>query len=172
MVGHTYGFYSVAVDNVGDVQPTPAAAQATTTGWRRRCPSSPSPSRRVTTPTSAQGSTFEYASDVTGNDEPTSARSAPTGRYIVFASDAANLVPDDANGDRDVFIEDTRTGQVTLVSVDAAGTSSGDGGSDSPVISATAITTSPSSAPPTTSSPASSPIRAASRSGTSTSATC
>jgi RHS repeat-associated protein len=28
--GHTYGFYSVATDNVGHVQPTPAGAQATT----------------------------------------------------------------------------------------------------------------------------------------------
>ncbi len=28
--GHTYGFYSVATDNVGNVQPTPTAAQATT----------------------------------------------------------------------------------------------------------------------------------------------
>jgi RHS repeat-associated protein len=29
-VGHSYGFYSVATDNVGNVQPTPSAAQATT----------------------------------------------------------------------------------------------------------------------------------------------
>jgi RHS repeat-associated protein len=29
-VGHTYGFYSVAADNVGNVQPTPTGAQATT----------------------------------------------------------------------------------------------------------------------------------------------
>jgi hypothetical protein len=29
--GHTYGFYSVATDNVGNVQPTPAGAQASTT---------------------------------------------------------------------------------------------------------------------------------------------
>jgi RHS repeat-associated protein len=29
--GHTYGFYSVATDNVGNVQPTPTGAQATTT---------------------------------------------------------------------------------------------------------------------------------------------
>ena len=29
-VGHTYSFYSVATDNVGNVQPTPTAAQATT----------------------------------------------------------------------------------------------------------------------------------------------
>ncbi len=28
--GHTYGFYSVATDNVGNVQPTPGSAQATT----------------------------------------------------------------------------------------------------------------------------------------------
>ncbi|HEV3344423.1 MAG TPA: carboxypeptidase regulatory-like domain-containing protein [Pirellulales bacterium] len=31
VVGHTYGFYSVATDNVGNRQPTPTAAQATTT---------------------------------------------------------------------------------------------------------------------------------------------
>jgi hypothetical protein len=29
--GHTYGFYSVATDNVGNVQPTPTAAQPSTT---------------------------------------------------------------------------------------------------------------------------------------------
>src|SRR5207302_9117545 len=29
--GHTYGFYSVAIDQVGNVQPTPSGAQATTT---------------------------------------------------------------------------------------------------------------------------------------------
>jgi RHS repeat-associated protein len=29
--GHSYGFYSAATDNVGNVQPTPTAAQATTT---------------------------------------------------------------------------------------------------------------------------------------------
>src|SRR5208283_2205186 len=31
VTGHTYGFYSVATDNVGNVQPTPTSAQATTT---------------------------------------------------------------------------------------------------------------------------------------------
>ena len=29
-LGHSYGFYSVATDNLGDVQPTPSAAEATT----------------------------------------------------------------------------------------------------------------------------------------------
>ena len=36
--GHTYGFYSVAFDNAGNAQPTPSAAQATTTSIRRRRP--------------------------------------------------------------------------------------------------------------------------------------
>src|SRR5262249_6698229 len=31
MAGHSYGFYSVATDRAGNVQPTPAAAQAATT---------------------------------------------------------------------------------------------------------------------------------------------
>src|SRR5262249_34030405 len=31
VVGHTYGFYSVATDNVGNREATPSAAQATTT---------------------------------------------------------------------------------------------------------------------------------------------
>jgi hypothetical protein len=31
VVGHTYGFYSVATDNVGHIQPTPTGSQATTT---------------------------------------------------------------------------------------------------------------------------------------------
>ncbi len=30
-IGHSYGFYSVATDNLGSVQPTPSGAQATTT---------------------------------------------------------------------------------------------------------------------------------------------
>ena len=30
-VGHTYGFYSVATDNVGNREATPASAQASTT---------------------------------------------------------------------------------------------------------------------------------------------
>jgi hypothetical protein len=40
-----------------------------------------------------------------------------TGRYVAFTSDAANLVPNDANGFTDVFVRDRRTGAVELVSV-------------------------------------------------------
>ncbi|RJQ46131.1 MAG: hypothetical protein C4534_03225 [Gaiellales bacterium] len=43
------------------------------------------------------------------------------GRFVVFESEADNLVEGDANGKRDVFLKDTQTGAVTLVSTDAAG---------------------------------------------------
>lgn len=43
------------------------------------------------------------------------------GRYVVFDSDATNLVPVDTNGFRDVFVRDRRTGTTTLVSVSSGG---------------------------------------------------
>ncbi len=47
-LGHTYAFYSLATDNVGNVQPTPTTAQATTTvsSRPRRSTSSSAPRRR------------------------------------------------------------------------------------------------------------------------------
>ncbi|MDO8736051.1 MAG: hypothetical protein Q7K29_03105 [Thermoleophilia bacterium] len=41
------------------------------------------------------------------------------GRFIAFDSGATNLVPDDANGKRDVFLKDMQTGATTLVSASA-----------------------------------------------------
>ncbi|MFA6002373.1 MAG: calcium-binding protein, partial [Thermoleophilia bacterium] len=43
------------------------------------------------------------------------------GRFVAFDSGATNLVPGDENGKRDIFLKDTRTGAVSLVSADAAG---------------------------------------------------
>lgn len=43
------------------------------------------------------------------------------GRYVVFSSDATNVVPGDTNGKTDVFWRDTVTGQVRRVSVSGAG---------------------------------------------------
>lgn len=42
------------------------------------------------------------------------------GRYVVFASDAANLTPADTDGLRDVFRKDLQTGAVELISVSSA----------------------------------------------------
>ena len=43
------------------------------------------------------------------------------GRFVVFGSTASNLVPDDVNGQWDVFVYDRSTGQTELVSVASDG---------------------------------------------------
>jgi Tol biopolymer transport system component len=43
------------------------------------------------------------------------------GRYVVYWSDATNLVPNDTNGISDVFLHDNQTGLTTRVSVDSSG---------------------------------------------------
>ena len=49
--GHTYGFYSVATDNLGDVQPTPTGAQATVTVANTPTPTPVPTSNPTPTPT-------------------------------------------------------------------------------------------------------------------------
>ena len=44
------------------------------------------------------------------------------GRFVAFDSDATNLVSDDTNGVRDIFVHDRQTGVTTRVSVDSTGT--------------------------------------------------
>jgi Tol biopolymer transport system component len=56
------------------------------------------------------------------------------GRFVVFASDATNLVPGDSNGVRDVFIRDTQTSTTRRLSVNNSGVQ-GNAASDNPVIS-------------------------------------
>ena len=48
------------------------------------------------------------------------------GRFIVFDSLASNLVPNDSNGARDVFLRDRQTGVVQLVSVSSTGVQGND----------------------------------------------
>jgi len=59
---------------------------------------------------------------------------SPDGRYVAFWSGATNLVPDDTNGKRDIFLVDRDSGTVTRASVADDGTQ-GDGDSFSPNIS-------------------------------------
>ena len=47
------------------------------------------------------------------------------GRFVAFASEASDLVANDANGGADLFVKDLQTGAVTLVTVNAAGTGTG-----------------------------------------------
>lgn len=57
------------------------------------------------------------------------------GRYVVFDSDADNLVPNDNNGQRDIFLRDRVAGTTIAVSVTSGG-SVGDDSSFEPAISA------------------------------------
>jgi uncharacterized repeat protein (TIGR01451 family) len=57
------------------------------------------------------------------------------GRFVAFLSRATNLVANDTNGTQDVFVRDLQTGTTSLVSINSAGTGSGDGGCNNPVIS-------------------------------------
>ncbi len=43
------------------------------------------------------------------------------GRYVVFASNASNLVPDDTNNQEDIFKKDTQTGDITRVNTSSSG---------------------------------------------------
>ncbi|WP_152811004.1 TolB family protein, partial [Ostreibacterium oceani] len=71
------------------------------------------------------------ASDSYSSDPSISA----DGRYVVFSSDATNLVAGDTNGTRDIFVHDTQTGVTTRVSVDSSDIG-GDDFSQVPSISA------------------------------------
>ena len=58
---------------------------------------------------------------------------SPDGTKIAFASFASDLDPLDTGDGRDVFVRDVVAGTTTLVSVNAAGTASGNGSSSGPV---------------------------------------
>jgi Tol biopolymer transport system component len=60
---------------------------------------------------------------------------SPDGTKVLFSSDATDLVPTDTNGKSDVFLRDLTAGTTTLVSVNAAGTDSGNGASIRPSVS-------------------------------------
>jgi len=57
------------------------------------------------------------------------------GRYVVFRSNASNLIGGDTNGTADIFRHDTKTGTTTRVNVDSTGTEA-NGTSQTPAISA------------------------------------
>jgi LPXTG-site transpeptidase (sortase) family protein len=50
---------------------------------------------------------------------------SPDGRYVSFDSDATNLVPNDTNGVRDVFLHDRNTGMTTRLSMSSSGVQGG-----------------------------------------------
>jgi Tol biopolymer transport system component len=75
------------------------------------------------------------AGDVQADGMSSDPSISPDGRYVAFWSGAANLVPDDTNGKRDIFLADRETGSISRVSIADDGTQ-GDGDSFSPNIGA------------------------------------
>jgi Tol biopolymer transport system component len=71
-----------------------------------------------------------------GNGASTSPVLSDDGRFVTFSSSASDLVENDTNGQEDIFVRDLQTGKTTLVSVNRAGTNSGNATSSAPVISA------------------------------------
>jgi Tol biopolymer transport system component len=57
-----------------------------------------------------QGNSYSYRPSISAD-----------GRFVVFESDASNLVPGDTNRSLDIFVRDTLTNTTTRVSVDSAG---------------------------------------------------
>ena len=77
----------------------------------------------VTSATAGTGIISRVSTDVNGaqgNNRSYGSISAD-GRYVVFSSTASNLVPVDTNSSEDVFIKDTQSGAITLLSNDSFG---------------------------------------------------
>ena len=74
-----------------------------------------------------------HSSGAEGDGDSHAGVISPDGRYVVFQSDASNLVGGDTNGSLDVFLHDRSTGTTERLSVDSAGTQA-DGDSLLPVL--------------------------------------
>src|SRR5262245_56206467 len=70
-----------------------------------------------------------------GNGASSGAVISPDGSKIAFVSTASDLVAGDGNGAQDVFVRDRASGTTSLVSLNAAGTGSGNGASSQPSFS-------------------------------------
>ena len=68
-----------------------------------------------------------------GNGDSVSGQVSTNGQFVVFQSDASNLVPNDTNGVTDIFVRDLVAGTTTLVSVSTNGAPA-NGASTDPVM--------------------------------------
>lgn len=77
----------------------------------------------------AAGTTERVSVDSAGveaNNSSYQPKITPDGRYVVFMSEATNLVPGDTNGVRDVFVRDRLADITTRISVSSTGAESND----------------------------------------------
>jgi Tol biopolymer transport system component len=76
------------------------------------------------------GATERVSVDINGNQADSHSYGpsiTPDGRYVAFSSYASDLVPDDTNGQMDVFVHDRQTGIIERVSVDSNGNQQANG---------------------------------------------
>jgi hypothetical protein len=59
-----------------------------------------------------------------GNGNSFNSSLSADGRFVAFASDSSDLVPNDTNDETDIFVHDRETGQTIRVSVDSTGAQS------------------------------------------------
>lgn len=94
--------------------------------------------RDLTTQTTYMAS-INNAGTGSGNDQSADAVLDQDGSRVAFESYASNLHALDSDSSMDVFVRDLATNTTYLVSIDSAGTGSGNGPSSNPVISADGI---------------------------------
>ena len=123
-----------------DASTDPCLQRGTTTSTSTRVTSTTGTTRTTTTtPTSTGGSPTATTSPGAGltvgtpslvsstlsggsvRDSAESPAVSADGRYVAFVSGAADLVANDTNGNRDVFVRDTVTGSTVRASVDSEG---------------------------------------------------
>ena len=130
-----------AEGNAGSFSPSLSADGRLVTYWSNAANFVPSDSNKVGDVfvfDRNDGSTTRISvgpSDEGGDGMSSDPSMSPDGRYVAFWSGATNLVADDTNGKRDIFLYDRDNNTVTRVSVADDGTQ-GDGDSFSPNIGA------------------------------------
>jgi Tol biopolymer transport system component len=131
--GHFVAFASRASDLVAtDTDPTRDCGPSSPFGYS--CPADVFV-RDLQTGTTTLVSVNEAGTD-SGNAFSGDASISADGRFVIFRSFASDLVATDTNGTGDMFVRDLQTGTTTLVSVNLAGTDSGNEYSYPGVISA------------------------------------
>jgi len=93
--------------------------------------------RNLVTGVTQRVSVTSTGRQLTGNDSSDYAPEGPAisahGRFVAFATAARNLIPDDKDGDTDVFVHDLHTGSTVRANVSTQGV--GGGSADYPVMS-------------------------------------
>jgi hypothetical protein len=79
---------------------------------------------------------INQAGTASGNGPSSGMTISADARFVAFSSRASDLVATDTNGVNDVFVRDLQTGTTRLLSINSAGTNSGNKASDVPIISA------------------------------------